>query len=1317
MTNINILKNLNSAAEKSQVFMGAGREAGFSSKRMTIGKLINESLKNDIKNDTFKKLDGNNKVDAIIDFLNDNDNVEYAHVVNKATIGRDFNSFAKSDLKQLRGLSIVFRMKDNKNIYFKSNSIIFEVDLSRENEQMGIVFKMTNILLMNLPITEHGISRGMKSIKGEFKIQTAPELMKEHDITWMEGLVKPIDLYSDDTSLRIGDWRTITERFMTFNDSRKSLSVPIFSIGEDLKVKKRTKTTFISFVPDNFTLNQKTRYFINNASDNALKGKFKFSKIVEAHDEKIKSGIRENIEFLESQKVIILKEKNDKTEIAKNIEIEINQLEQAILPLKNKVEIFIDEKNQLKNIIAPVESNLKLALENFRDVKKEIDLGAKKLNQEINDYKNTIAKLNNEKTSLNTKLNKQPKKKSKEDKKTLEENTLKIKIKLAENNDLQNDYVLKIKELMDGIDKHKEATVENEKTFKIISSPLKKFISDQEILIVKNAKNTKEINGEIRIFKVKLDSSTLEFNNVQHSIEKDVKEFNQKNDSIKNNIDGIAKIDKLMETHKILKVAGIIDIDDRSKKTLTINSFDADSFILNPAVYSMKAKWLLSDYDYGFAAVIKRNNMAMKKLSFGNYKSPYLAIDLNNPSIGLEIKDKETKGDLNKKQKEAFQMINNSYQSSFLQGPPGTGKTQVISNIVAHYANIGQISLISSSTNEAINNAIERIDRDQKNNPNIIFLRESNSIDQKNKAKPFLEEAIPFNFIRKMASSALNMGGQNELANDVLSSYGEEDINKCIPQVYFEKFFNKEEVNKNIEFFSEMMNQDNLSDEDKKYFWDDNKSKLRRKLSPETESELARKVNDIFRENIDVVVDPSVSTYDFIKQFVKEDKKTILEDLVSKINTKISKEKAVDKSLSADILSTVSEENLINVIGITTTSKPVVSLNGVERELFIDYPVDFSVVDEVSKSITPEIIQISSLSSKFLYAGDYRQLPPAADISSEYISEFFKWNSSQPAHMHFSKILRTHSINTPEEFEVFMKNLYENTLFKNQVVKLKGTSGKKSYTALDTQYRFTSDIAELVNIVYDDEEKLKTHKRPSNYFKDYVIDEANTKSSTVLIDTSYISREYVRFVEANNGRYIPMTGELAFDQKETIFGRKMTYNSLFNQYNAFVGVNTIMKLKNNNKGLKPSDVGYICMTRSQVNVIKELLSLNPVGVNWDISWLEQVKFDTVDNFQGREKDIVLVDLVRAQNVFREGAKAPNEMNKRGLEHYSRNERLNVAVSRAKSKLILIGSIEQHLGPNVTSKIEKNGSTQSIKIFQRYEELINRKGSVIKEWMK
>jgi len=91
-----------------------------------------------------------------------------------------------------------------------------------------------------------------------------------------------------------------------------------------------------------------------------------------------------------------------------------------------------------------------------------------------------------------------------------------------------------------------------------------------------------------------------------------------------------------------------------------------------------------------------------------------------------------------------------------------------------------------------------------------------------------------------------------------------------------------------------------------------------------------------------------------------------------------------------------------------------------------------------------------------------------------------------------------------------------------------------------------------------------------------------------------------------------------------------------------------------NCGLGPSSIGVICPYRSQLRLINE----DPFFTNAQKSGLE---ISTIDRYQGRDKPAIILSLVRSNIEGKSG---------RLLEDF---RRLNVAVSRAKHKLIIVGS--------------------------------------------
>ena len=85
-------------------------------------------------------------------------------------------------------------------------------------------------------------------------------------------------------------------------------------------------------------------------------------------------------------------------------------------------------------------------------------------------------------------------------------------------------------------------------------------------------------------------------------------------------------------------------------------------------------------------------------------------------------------------------------------------------------------------------------------------------------------------------------------------------------------------------------------------------------------------------------------------------------------------------------------------------------------------------------------------------------------------------------------------------------------------------------------------------------------------------------------------------------------------------------------------------------GIKQQHIGVISPYQGQVRLIQDMLELSEIEVN------------SVDGFQGREKEVIILSLVRA-----------NE--EKNIGFLSDLRRLNVAITRAKRKLVIVGHHE------------------------------------------
>lgn len=118
-------------------------------------------------------------------------------------------------------------------------------------------------------------------------------------------------------------------------------------------------------------------------------------------------------------------------------------------------------------------------------------------------------------------------------------------------------------------------------------------------------------------------------------------------------------------------------------------------------------------------------------------------------------------------------------------------------------------------------------------------------------------------------------------------------------------------------------------------------------------------------------------------------------------------------------------------------------------------------------------------------------------------------------------------------------------------------------------------------------------------------------------------------------------------------------NSFRNPLEALLVVDVLKKLERQSafwESVPHATIGVISFYEQQVRLIREQFD----GAAFSEEFRKHVRIDTVDAYQGQENDFVILSLVRN--------------NKRGEVGFVRNDnRANVALSRAKERLIIVGS--------------------------------------------
>lgn len=325
-----------------------------------------------------------------------------------------------------------------------------------------------------------------------------------------------------------------------------------------------------------------------------------------------------------------------------------------------------------------------------------------------------------------------------------------------------------------------------------------------------------------------------------------------------------------------------------------------------------------------------------------------------------------------------------------------------------------------------------------------------------------------------------------------------------------------------------------------------------------------------------------------------------------------------EKSLNEELL------DYANVIGLTCTTKDNIKTEAGDVDLR-RANLDVVIVDEVSKVSFLEVLYPIMYGKTVILVGDDKQLAPMyQENAAKEDMERYDSNLVNP------------------ELEGKFRQMYEYSFFKE----LYSSMPECDKTMLTVQYRMHPDIMEAVNIFYDGrltyggEEGGKQHHLE---IKGNAQRRIITKNShLVFIDVegeeirgNYGGTSYVnsREVEVITNLLKKMESSCTKDRDgRDLGGRK------------FDKEDTRLSL------------GVICGYSDQAKLIRnELKSFKFQSFNRDED--EQFMVDTVDNFQGDERDIIILSLVRSRP---------------GRSFMTTFNRINVAISRARRLLVVVG---------------------------------------------
>tara|TARA_Y100000782_G_scaffold100267_1_gene115099 strand:+ start:604 stop:5472 length:4869 start_codon:yes stop_codon:yes gene_type:complete len=275
---------------------------------------------------------------------------------------------------------------------------------------------------------------------------------------------------------------------------------------------------------------------------------------------------------------------------------------------------------------------------------------------------------------------------------------------------------------------------------------------------------------------------------------------------------------------------------------------------------------------------------------------------------------------------------------------------------------------------------------------------------------------------------------------------------------------------------------------------------------------------------------------------------------------------------------------------------------------------DLVIIDEAARATAGELAIGLQVASRALLVGDQCQLLPMYDRNLvEEIASRVEGLEEEDVKV--------------SDFQRMFENFY----------------GQQASATLTTQYRMASDIAEVVAEDFYPQYDLKTGRGPVPEY--YSLLPAPLDRQIVWLDTTSNTKPHA-YQERPNLR-------------STSFINKFEADVILEQLESIRNAHEfVMRLAEDIKDGEQA-IGVICMYAAQATYIRERISLR----QWEQDFERLIKVDTVDSYQGKDNELIILSLTRRD---------PD--GKASIGHVSNENRMNVALSRAKNRLIIVGAL-------------------------------------------
>jgi superfamily I DNA and/or RNA helicase len=535
---------------------------------------------------------------------------------------------------------------------------------------------------------------------------------------------------------------------------------------------------------------------------------------------------------------------------------------------------------------------------------------------------------------------------------------------------------------------------------------------------------------------------------------------------------------------------------------------------------------------------------------------------------------------LNESQQQAVVRAIYAQDLCLLQGPPGTGKTTVIAEMIWHMIRLKPENkvLLTSETNLAVDNALERLQKAKKTLVKPLRFGRSSKME---------EEGKMFDWVRIKKWAGLD--AQEEEYETTLEDF-DQDAEEEAPKEKTEKLENNAVAN--------WMN-----------------AIAERAYGPGRDARFDQVLKDW---STNLVHAPDHMRQEFATKY----------------------------------------REYANVVGSTCTSTGSKRFASQFQEVFNQTdayledsgrwnwdPVKFDVVimDEASKATPPEMVMPLCLGEKNIIIGDHRQLPPMLHEKSlkEVLTEYGGKKGEQLAREIDKEFVET------SQFERLIMN---------------GSADESIKATFNVQYRMHPHINDVIRQFYLDEGGL-----------DCGLDLSKVDSPDMAEPQSRYHGLYLKGFISPDVHTIWVDVDEAEEQEGTSRQNLAEVDAVrrvldcLHRAKGFEAYQKsfVQNFKHEHQRTQEQEIGVISFYGSQVKRLKEQAKTHA-----ETKLKMKVRLNTVDKFQGMERNIIIVSTVRSDKIKRPG----DVIEKNHDIGFARSpKRLNVALSRARRLLIVVGN--------------------------------------------